>query len=531
MVFLCLSFSLTAQQYTYFVPFTDKDNTPYSVDNPEEFLSIRSVSRRDRQGINITASDLPPDPNYIFSVRSFENVQLRYSLRWLNGAVFEISDTSVLQEIRGYDFVIGEEVLLLSEVDNSGKKLKEKKRKKAKEKQELTDVGYGASADQIKQLSLDTLHFLGYRGRTITIAVLDAGYTGAKEIPGLSHLWDQERIVDERDFVTLDNELLYSGSEHGTMVLGVLAADLRGSAVGSAPEANYILLKTEDESSEYLIEPYNWIAGAEFADSAGADILNTSLGYTEFDNSDQNFDPEALTGDSITMTRAANMAADRGMLVVNSAGNLGNSSWGYISVPADGDRVLAVGGVNLDSTRLNFSGVGPETANKIKPDVAALGRNVKSPYFGTTETRGNNGTSFSAPLVSGGAACLWQAYRELTAHEVRDLIIRSGHTHHDPDREIGHGIPSFRDAYRELEIAEVDSILKVRDETFVYPNPAVNEITIISKIGGSFYVHDTGGNLIDSGYINRKYILDIQDYTPGIYILSIGEERIKFVRE
>lgn len=535
-VFILCTSGVFAQNYphTYFVPFTDKENTPYSINNPDEFLSNRAITRRENRNIPVTEQDLPVDPNYIFSIRNVPGVTFLYPLKWFNGAVFSVQDTSVLTEIRNFTFVKSDEIVHTSpDLDLSGKKAKvEKVRGKSPKVNENNDLGEAQA--QIEQIGLDSLHLLKYTGRGILIGVLDAGYSEAKEIEAIAHLFDNDRIKGERDFVSHSGSQLYSASTHGTAVLTTMAASKPGEIMGTAPDAEYLLIRTENGAAEFefLVEEYNWAAGAEFADSAGADILNTSLGYTEFEDENQNHTYEDLDGNTTPITRASNIAFSKGMLVINSAGNLGNSSWKYISAPADGKDVLAVGGVNNNGSHVGFSGIGPNSAGQVKPDVAALGRSVASAHTSPADIRLVSGTSFSAPLLSGAAACLWQAYRQLSHEEIKQLIIESAHLYPESNDNLGYGIPNFRAAYDKLEEAEVDSIITRRkNQTLVYPNPASESITVITNGSGDYTIHDVKGNKLSSGIIERKKIINIQSYMPGVYILKYNGEQIKFVKE
>lgn len=532
---LCVS-NLYAQSYqhTYFIPFTDKDNTPYNIDQPDAFLSTRAITRRENRNIPVTVQDLPVDPNYIFSIRNLEGVSFRYPLKWFNGAVISVQDTMVLTEIRDFDFVKSNEIVYTSPaLDLSGKKSKTVK-VKGKPPEISNENQWGESKAQIRQIGIDSLHLLNFTGNGILIGVLDAGYSEAKEIEAISHLFDQGKIKGERDFVSRTGSQLYASSTHGTAVLTTMAAKKPGEILGTAPDADYLLIRTENgaEEFEFLVEEYNWIAGAEYADSAGADILNTSLGYTEFEDKTHNHTYEDLDGHTTPITKASNMAFSKGMLIVNSAGNLGNRSWEFISAPADGKDVLAVGGVNDKGKRVGFSGIGPNSAGQIKPDVMALGQSVVSAHTSPADVRLVSGTSFSSPLIAGAAACLWQAYRELSHEEMKSHIIKSAHLYPDSSNTMGFGIPNFGTVYKMLEEAEVDSVMTKRDEkTLLYPNPAYESITVITSMGGNYTIQDIQGKPVSSGTIERKKTINIQSLVPGVFIFKLNNERIKFVKE
>ena len=478
--------NLPDDHYYYWVGFSDKINSPFSKKNPEDFLSTRAIERRNRQGITINESDLPVDPRYIHRVASEPAVFHLYSSRWLNGMVVKTKLTpGELQTTLSESFITTID-LIKPRVDTEIKRdassvppdaihqlpgLMVECSERVSPSVEfavnnsdsprsfmsqlnynpiVTDnccdsvtIIYGESSVVFNQLNASKLHAQGYNGNGMHIAIFDAGFRDVDILDDYSHLHREDRILGTFDFVRLDNDV-YREHPHGMRVLSALAAYRPGFLYGSAKDASYWLLRTEDVSSEYLIEEYNWLVAAEFADSAGADIINSSLGYTRFDDASMNYAVKDLDGQTSITAMAANMAFSRGILVVNSAGNYANdSNWQYIGTPADAPGVLAVGAVDDKGLRTSFSSVGPTADGRIKPDVMAMGRGV--PVSGGNQNiLYASGTSFAAPVIAGLAACLWQHFPDAKASDIKKAIKESAHQYQAPDSLYGFGIPDFQ---------------------------------------------------------------------------------------
>lgn len=353
---------------TYYVQFTDKANTPYTTAQPQAYLSQRAILRRQQQQIPVTNQDLPVDPTYVDALEQLTGVDVMYTTKWLNGAVVQVADEQTLQAIANFPFVDENDSYLeltgkRGTVNPVNKSLELGEGLPSKRPQDQTNnaAQYGDTWNQVHMMQLDALHDQGYLGQGMWIAVMDGGFTGVDTLRAFESLFNENRILETLDWVDLD-ATVYEGSGHGTAVLSCLAADQPGLAIGTAPEASYILMRTEDVASEQLIEEFNWIVAAEYADSMGVDILTTSLGYTTYDDSRQDHTYDDLDGRTTPITRGARTAASRGMLVVNSAGNEGWSSWFYIGAPADADSVLSVGAVRSDFLLAAFSSRRPQCA-------------------------------------------------------------------------------------------------------------------------------------------------------------------------
>ncbi len=331
-------------------------------------------------------------------------------------------------------------------------------------------------------LGIDHLHSSGELGQGIRIAVLDAGFPNVDGMEAFQHIFREGRYIAGFDAVDGDRYPFHANA-HGRAVLSILAAREEGEFLGAAPEAEYILCRTENGAHEYRVEEHNWIAAAEFADSAGADILSTSLGYTVFDDSTQDHTPSDLDGNTIMITRGADIAASKGILVVNSAGNYAQSSWGTLGAPADGDSVLAVGSVDSARNYSPFSSKGPTADGRRKPDLAAMGEGTVF-LGGDGKVYKGNGTSFSAPLISGAAAVLWGAFPGSKPMELHRLLKQYGHLHEDPNNELGHGVPDLYEAYLEkkgVKMAEKGKGRLLR----IGPNPFRDRVELHIYSGNS----------------------------------------------
>ena len=377
-------------------------------------------------------------------------------------------------------------------------------------------------------ITVDLLHDAGYTGQGMLIAVFDAGFYGVDTLNAFQDLWANNQIVDQHDFVD-GGDIQYNKSLHGMQVLSTMGGNLPGELVGTAPDASYALFRTEDGGSEFLIEEYNWVAGAEYADSIGADVFNTSLGYTTFNDPSQNHTYADMNGDIAPITIGADIAASKGVLVVNSAGNSGGSIWHYIGAPADGDSVLAIGAVNPARGIAGFSSRGPSFDGRVKPNVCAQGE-LTSIYTAGNVVVQSNGTSFSGPVLAGGAACLWQSSPTYSSMEIFAAIEESAHLSSNPNDDFGYGIPNlFLASYLVTGTTE----LLGAKEIAVYPNPASSFTNILLPQEPSnveIIVTDINGRVVEQvkqDAMQESYTLNTDSWNKGIYIVKVilsGEE-------
>lgn len=524
----------TSQGY-YWVAFTDKSGTSYCLDRPEEFLSARALTRRSNQSIPIDSLDIPVNSHYIDSVLQW-GLQLVHSSKWLNGITVKCEDESFPKEVLQYSFVDSVEYTKPLNVLKSGKS---KFVELSSDEKDAVDTSlYGLSVYQTGLLNGQFLHNLEYKGAGKVIAVLDAGFLNADDYVSFDSLWHNNRILGVRDFVNPDSDI-YSEHYHGTSVLSCMGGNVPGQLIGTAPEASFWLLRSEDDDSEYLIEEDNWVVAAEFADSVGADIINSSLGYYEFHDSSMDHTYGDMDGNTTRVTMAANVAVSRGILVFSSAGNEGNNDWKYLIAPSDGDLVIGVGATNKFGFAASFSSRGPAADGDVKPNLAAVGwKTYLQLSYGPLGF--SNGTSFSSPVLAGIAACLWQARPNSTAIEIKNALEKSAHQYNNPDSILGYGIPNMKTAYTLLGGTLVENPKSI--EWNVYPNPFSDVLEIVSPINSStqevyFSLHSIDGRMIrqweNSG--DNRYKLEGLDYLQsGTYLLNIrtnwGTETIVLIK-
>ncbi len=529
---ISVQFSLFGQTAPdkYWIQFADKTGTPYSITQPEEFLSAKAIGRRLNQQIGIKENDLPINPIYIDSVLSY-GVKLHNRSKWMNAITIEVSDHSVIPVIASLSFVANSQKLVRipAKLFNAEELPVGSSFKKVYDTQNFYE--YGNAYTQISMLNGQVLHNSGFRGSGMIIAVIDAGFFRADTLAVFEHLRANNQIIGTWDFVDRE-ESVYEDFPHGMQVLSVMGGHLPGEFVGVAPESRYWLLRSEDASSEYMVEEDNWIAAAEFADSVGADIINTSLGYTEFDDSGTNHTYSDMDGNTTRITIASDIAASKGMLVVNSAGNAGWSAWNYIVAPSDGDSVMAVGAVDEFGVYAPFSSKGPSSDGRVKPNVSAMGASTA-----IAGSSGNisisNGTSFSSPIIAGLAACLWQANPQMTNMEIFRAIEQSASLFDNPNDELGYGLPDFAKANlllqsnEELDNSNLNRIIKV------FPNPFRNEIHLSIYASNyqniSYKLIDIAGKSVHSSIESRQRnsFIDVKlgglnSLPSGIYVLQVN---------
>lgn len=533
---LCMLVSALCAQVAsekYWIPFRDKNNSPYLVTKPSVYLSQRAIDRRTRQGIEITVQDFPVNPNYLSIIAEMDAVDIGLDSRWLNGVIVEINNIDMIDEIGKLPFVDQDNIRNIFRVMHSERSHKMDVENTSMSspipfKTNQTDnvdqvLNYGFSAAQNHMIHVDDLHNLGFRGQGMVIAVLDGGFKGADTTSALASLFESNRILGNWDFVT-DQPIDFTQYEsHGTYVLDCMGANVPDFYIGSAPEASYWLLRTEDAPTENRIEEYNWVVAAEFADSVGVDVINSSLGYTTFDDQSENHTYADLDGNTAVITVGADIAAAKGILVVNSAGNSGNTPWKYIGVPADGDSVLAIGAVRSDGGVASFSSLGLPDDPRVKPNVMALGEFVPMP-IGTNRIIRINGTSFSSPILAGAAACLWQSRKSYGNMDIFNAIQESASRYSYPDNVYGYGIPNVSLSYYLItDIAQGENPDPV---VRVFPNPTHDWLYIEAPIlqYPMCRIMDLSGRLQWSGmaeWIDEKYRIDMAFLPTGMYFFEI----------
>ena len=428
------------QMYRLYLKDKDLDHTPFSVNRPSEFLSQRSIDRRKRQGIPVDLTDLPVAPAYEKQVAE-AGIEIVGKSKWNNTLLIRIHKDKELRKLEGLEFITKRKKVFQAP-DSVSQRMRSNVRNGLNEWSQ-GDEFYGAADAQLKSLNGKKLHENGYRGKGMMIAVFDGGFMNADKIPALHKI----KLAGVKDFVVPESKSVFGEMEHGTMVLSTMAANAPDFYVGVAPEAQYLLIRCEDERTESLAEEDYWASAAEYADSCGVDVINSSLGYHGFDDSSMNHHYYEQDGNTALISRTASMCADKGIVCVNSAGNDGMGSWKKINFPADAKDILTVGSINEHGMNAAFSAVGPTADGRIKPDVMAFG-SPTCVITGRGSIINDNGTSFSSPLVAGMVACLWQALPGKTAKQIIKLVKLAGDNQQHPDNVFGYGVPDFWKAYQ-----------------------------------------------------------------------------------
>ena len=561
-LFLLLAILLTAgianaqNVNCYRVYLHDKTNTPYSIDQPEQFLSQRCLDKRARYNIPVTEEDLPVNPAYLHEIgQASPQLRVLAVSRWLNTAVVCCPDTVRMGYVRNLPFV--DSVKAVGYYDNF-------------ENPEVvyavhsSDTTYGSDTmiygRGYGQIALHNGHLLlaeGFHGEGMLIAMLDGGWMGFNNCPMFSNVYENGQIWGTYNFVPGGDDV-YSKSWHGTQCASTILSSIYGNIdtlVGTAPAANMVFIRTEDVEKEQLIEEDFWVAGAELADSLGADVISSSLAYSRFSGIFE-LDYSSCDGRTTVSSIAATKAAHKGMVVCVAAGNHGGDTWHGIERPSDASDILCVGAVSVDSLPAEFSGCGPSYDGRVKPDVVSCGAGtwlvhvnaVGGDWHGTyliildDYIGQGSGTSDATPIIAGLAACLWQALPQFTALEIMQLIREAGHLYATPDTVMGYGIPDLYQIFLNPHITDTTGIAateSVRNELKVFPNPVCDKLTIenTSTQNHTIYIYNLNGKMVGSMEIGGGETMTINatNWAAGIYLLQADDrkgrrETVKIIR-
>jgi len=521
----------------YFIQFTDKGNNTYTLSHPDSFLTARAIQRRTNQGIGYDSLDLPVTQAYIDTIAAM-GATIYYSSRWLNGLVIGTLDTNLRDSILNLPFVVNANNAIYRKkeahkdiepydfIKQEGL-LPVPPKNSLREKSDQALL-YGFGLTQVQLIHIDFLHNLGYLGDGKVICQLDAGYQNANVRTVFDSARNNNQFLGVKNFVPTDNPDVYNnGQQHGAWCLSTYAANMPGQLVGTAPHVSFWLLVTEDGSTENIVEEYNWIAGAEFADSVGADIITSSLIYTQFDHTDQNHTYADMNGHTTPASRGATIAHRKGLLVCNANGNYGSSSWHYLGTPADADSILAVGATDGNGNWVSFSSLGPSSDGRVKPDVADMGSGSAIARTDADSITTGSGTSFATPELAGAVACLWQAYPNFTNYEIRQAVIQCASQYNNPDTLLGYGVPNFECSYSILT-----GMAQAKNHVFVgiFPNPfnTSANLTIngaVNNLNATIHIYNVLGQEVKSIYMGNKIntILTRDNLTNGMYFYKLTQ--------
>lgn len=492
LLFIVLTFSLQAQdvqQYKFRVYLKDKGDIDYSVDNPEKFLSLKAIDRKKRQNVVVDESDFPISPDYFMQLAQAGGEVISYS-KWFKTVVMQLNDSAQIGNALNLPFVDSIKYVWKGFVRNKTETIRPRLLHTAPADISNVENIHGLAEKQFVMHNAQNLHKSGFMGKGINVGVIDAGFTNVDVIP----FFASNNIVEYKSFVP-DGEVL-ADSDHGTKVFSTISAVVPGKMMGSATASNFYLLHSEDVSTEFPVEEDYWVRAVEYADSVGVDLINSSLGYSNFDDKELSYSHDDLNGLTSIMSQAADMAYDKGMIIVTSAGNEGNKPWEKISVPGDAAKALTVGAVSSDSLIASFSSRGFTADGRLKPDVVSVGRGTM-----TISKHGNiepsNGTSFSSPFMTGLIASLWSINPDLDRGELLDIVRESGDRFHNPDSVYGNGIPDIG-----LSASRVLKTLPLCEGEYE------DELFAVSKIGA--------GRL--------EFTIKDEKFKPEVYVVSLLDE-------
>ena len=527
----------------------DKNNTGFSLSDPASFLSDRSIQRRTKQNIGIDSTDLPITAAYVDSLSTLPSLRILNKSRWFNQVLVSLSDTSVLQQVLQFSFVLSTEPVNNRQIKKMPARISVNQHTSISGTSTISantsflstsgdSINYGASQGQVYIHHGEYLHALGFHGEGMTIAILDDGFNSYLSNPAFDSIRNDNRILGTYDFVN-QKVSVNEEDQHGANCFSIIASNIPGTMVGTAPAASYWLFKTEDITSETPVEEQNWVAAAEFADSAGVDLISTSLGYSYFDDSVYDLTYSERNGHTALVSRAANLAVAKGMIVTASAGNSGGltNEEKYILCPADGDSVYTVGSVDINGVIAYSSSWGPNSSGQIKPDGVSVGAGA---YFVAPDgiVNSGSGTSYSNPNLAGLITCLWQAFPEFVSHDILAAVRQSSNQYNNPDNRYGYGLPDFEKAYTILQnkrLAVYNQLLG-NDWIRVFPVPFHQSFNLLVRpsISGtaSLQLLDVSGKIIvkqsipvTAGQLQLMEFKISQSLSTGLYFIRYIDQQ------
>lgn len=517
LVILCIS-AYTQAQDRYFVFFKDKANSSFSINQPSAFLSAKSIARRTALKIPITEEDLPVNSTYVAQVKA-TGAQTFFTSKWWNGVLVQ-TDAAKITAIEALPFV--------KKVDRVADGIKLNNGRKAKY-EEAESTTAQTTDFQLSQLGMDRMQSENFLGQNVDIAQFDSGWKGVNLTSPFAHLYTSGRVKDVKNFVRNSSDV-YTDDTHGTSVLSVMAGLIPNSYTGGSYQANYYLYETEDKLEEYRIEEYNWAFAAERADSIGVDVINSSLGYNQFDDPTMDYSKANLDGKTSVISITAKKVISKGIVVVSASGNEGGKAWQSITMPADVDGIIAVGAITTNGFKSSFSSTGPTADGRIKPEVVALGSATATINSSGAQST-TNGTSVASPLVTSLVAGLIQEFPTASPQQIYQAIIYSASQYSNPDNQLGYGIPNYARAKSYLAYGELTKDISI------FPNPVQSELRILLKEPGQSMqvsVSDYFGRMliqqtVTTGWSTNPIRVDVSSLPCGMYILEVSSGSVNEV--
>lgn len=530
---LLFSETTEAQHTRFLVKFKHKGGTPFTIANPAAYISQRAIDRRTRYGIAIDSTDLPVNPAFISQIAAVPGVTVLNVSKWLNQVSIDTTDNNAIAAINALPFV--QSITTLAAKNANGVN-RQQHDKFFFEEQSITETpqqrvtqttadffNYGtASFNEINLHKGQFLHNIGLRGQGMQIAMLDGGFFNYQTLDAMDSIIINNQVLGTWDFVS-GNTNVNDDHPHGMQCLSTIAANIPGVFTGKAPKANFYLYRTEDVASEYPIEEHNMVCGMEKADSTGADIISASLGYFTFDDPSMNYTYANMNGNTTISARGADLAAKKGILFFNAAGNEGNGAWHFIITPSDADSVVGVGAVGVNGFAGLFTSLGPSSDGQVKPEVASVGVSARIQTTGNT-VAGGNGTSFACPNMAGLGTCLWQGFPEYNNMRIVRALKEAGSRFTNPNDSIGFGIPNMKKAFGALlrDYATSSATLNVCNVTLNWSTKDVSAMRyeIERKAPGDVAfvkiadVAATTGNVL-LGNRNYQYINTLTNVSSG----------------
>ena len=507
-----------AQIQDAWVFFADKENVQVSIENPLTILTQEALDRKALHEVVIDERDVPVNETYITTIKDTPGITVWAKSKWMN-CIYVQGTMADIEALNDLSFVVG---LEYADKDlNWPNPVPVSDKFAIEQQQERIEYDYGAAANQIEMISGDFIHRQDFTGEGMIVAVMDSGFPNFENNPGYAHVMANNRLLGTYDFYARTTDVTGTGT-HGSSTTSDIGGYVENQFVGTAPNASFYLFRTEYGPSENPREEAWWVEALERADSLGVDVVNTSLGYQVYDNANYDHSYEDLDGQTTFAARGANLAYEKGMILVTSAGNQGNS-FGTVATPADAIGLLAVGAVNAGGNYASFSSRGPTVDGRVKPDVMAQGQSA-AVLTTTGAVDFSSGTSFSSPILAGAVACLWQSRPETKNFELMQIIRESAHLYQNPTPQMGYGIPNFEIAYNVLLGLGIEDLAQ-QSLIAIAPNPVKTyfEVSLPASVEqAEVLIYNTIGQLIYRTQVSHSQEqVSMEGWSKGLYIVSV----------